>query len=194
MKKFKLFSVLAAISLVACFCLCSCGTQNNATPSENGIVSEQTSDGTGENEVKYEKIVLSTQNAAHYLAFSVTFSDCIADYIETNSLGVRYYQLSCVATIRTSRAADCYFEGNEKTTAAIEYAVSKLTEKLGYQWEAADSGTVILRASLDYYGESTVTLALQKKRSSGLVFPSSIRIDGSDLLLAAGNIFEVVKQ
>lgn len=180
MKKFKLFSMLAAISLVACFCLCSCGTDAG----------------------NYSPVQLSTENVRQYLAFNITVSDCIADYKETNVLNKRVYDLSCVLTITTTRAADCYFEGETNSKdgdtlfpAAVEYDEEKLMRLVGSNWRIAPISMTSpeIRAQIGHDGYSAVSFSVYWNGAQGLYFPTVSTVNYSLSLLSSAEIVSNVR-
>lgn len=58
----------------------------------------------------YTKVMLTTSNYSQYITLNITFDNFITDYIETDALGYRKYNLACRGLITTSKKADCYFK------------------------------------------------------------------------------------
>lgn len=155
MKKIKLLPVFIAVLLSLCLCLCACNNSDNKQSTAN-----------------YTQ--LSKDNVYHYLAFNITVSDCVAEYVETDILNQRKYDLSCIVTIATTRAADCHFKyyspdkDNDKAPPAlIQYSTSSLSTLLGTGWSVPD----YLYAQIGYDGVSAVSFATKATRI-GLAFPN----------------------
>ena len=149
MKKIKFMFVTIMLSFVMCFCLSACGNDNPKT--------EQ----------------LTTQNVYKYLAFNFTVSDCVADYIETDHLNNRIYDLSCIVTITTTRAADCKFSA----TTMIEYNRSTLSDIIGIgaNWQLPKNSLgqdIEICAQIGYDGISAVSFSIKKTGSYSLDFPT----------------------
>jgi len=162
MKKAKLLPVFIAVLLSVCLCLCACGGNDEHNETE-----------------------LTTDNIYHYLAFNMTVSDCIAEYIETDELlNTRKYDLSCVITISTTKATDCYFKGKsyadkptDKTTppVSIKYNTDSILELVGKGWQLPKktlTQATDIFAQIGYDGTSAVSFSVYYHDSSDLKFPN----------------------
>ncbi len=161
MKKTKLFSLVAAFMISMCFSLCAC-----------------------DNKDEHKETELTTDNVYHYLAFNMTVSDCIAEYIETDILNTRKYDLSCVITISTTKATDCYFKGKsyadkptDKSTppVTIKYNADNILELVGKGWQlpkkTVTQDTEIF-AQVGFDGTSAVSFSVFYHNSSDIRFPN----------------------
>lgn len=166
MKKRKFLLVILALCAAMCFGLCACDDESN-------------------DEYKSER--LTADNIHRFLAFNITISDCTADYIETNILNDRVYNLSCVVTISTTRAADCHFEGahiGENDTAlspaVILYDQTALKDILGGGWLPVNT-TLAPRicAQIGYNGESAISFSVNKENVIGLNYPNTATVEGT---------------
>ena len=165
MKKIKFIFATIVLSVVMCFCLSACRDNNNQKTEQ-----------------------LTTENVYKYLAFSVTVSNCLAEYIETDSLNNRIYDLSCVLTISTTRAADCNFSSPTR----IKYDSLVLADVIGIDtnWKLPKNivGQYIeLGAQVGYDGTSAVSFSIKKTGSYGLDFPTISTIDNSFGLYLTSN-------
>ncbi len=159
MKKIKLLPIILALCVSMFFGLCACGSDDN----------------------EYKSEVLTADNIHRFLAFNITISDCTADYIETNSINERVYNLSCVVTISTKRAAGCHFEGahiGENDTAVapaiILYDINAINDILGDGWLPANlSFAPIIHAQIGYNGESAISFSVNKEKVTCLDFPDT---------------------
>ncbi len=115
--------------------------------------------------IKYEKIELTTENAMHYLALNVTISECFVEPYTTNS-GLKRYNISCIATLTTSRATDCHFEGKNIESAYISYDASRIFALTEFDYRS------VIYARLDYDGNSSVSTPLWKTDATTIMFPN----------------------
>lgn len=152
------------------FCLCSALTFSACSSSDSdriGELEQRIEELESESTINYEQIEVNANTLRHYIAFNITISDCFVEYIETNALGSRVYNLACVATITTSRAADCHFIGEtDQTPFNIKYNLGILTP---YGW---DCSTTSPSAQVDYNGNSSVSFALWRENTTSLEFPT----------------------
>lgn len=163
MKKAKLLPVFIAVLLSMCLCLCACGGNDERNETE-----------------------LTTSNIYHYLTFNMTVSDCIAEYIETDELlNTRKYDLSCVITISTTKATDCYFKGKSyakeptaETTppVIIKYNADSILELVGKGWQLPKKpfthAAPDIFAQIGHDGTSAVSFSILYNDSYGLEFPN----------------------
>jgi len=174
MKKIKLLPAILTLCIATGLGLCACG---------------------GEDKDEYKSERLTADNIHRFLAFNITISDCTADYIETNILNDRVYNLSCVVTISTTRATDCYFEGEhvgENDTAispaVMLYDQTALKNILGGGWLPINT-TLAPRicAQIGYNGESAVSFSVSKDKVIGLNYPNTATVDGTAISVSIPN-------
>lgn len=163
MKKI-VFIVALLICLCGVFMLSACSTNDSDKMNE---LEQRIEELEAESGVKYEQIEVDANTLRRYIAFNITVSDCIVEYTETNAIGSRVYNLACIATITTSRAADCCFIGKtDSTPFIIKYNLDVLTP---YGWNCSTSSP---SAQIDYTGGSSISFALWKEHATSLEFPT----------------------
>lgn len=163
MKKFFIaFAMMCCLCSALAFSSCSSSDSDKIDELEQRIEELETESG-----VKYEQIEVDANTLRRYIAFNITVSDCIVEYTETNALGNRVYNLACIATITTARAADCCFIGKtDSTPFIIKYNLDILTP---YGWNCSTSSP---SAQIDYTGGSSISFALWKEHATSLEFPT----------------------
>lgn len=128
----------------------TCNTEDIITSLEtikttlNAIKANQT--------VSYTKVLLTTSNYTQYITINITFDNFIIDYIETDSLGYRKYNLACRGVITTSNKIDCHFEN-----VSITYHISIEL------WNTPIGG---ISTDLDYYGLSSLSFSATQSDSA----------------------------
>ena len=146
MKKF--FSiVLSFVMLIGFVCLgASC---KDETPDE---VSSPV--------VEYERIELTTTNYKQYLSFDCTVTDCIADYIGSDSVENRKYNLSCIVNVKLKNTSNC---------ASVAFSFSKT------DWQIVASTSHYV--TIGYDGEGEVSIPLYREDSYFMNFPRVSALD-----------------
>lgn len=160
MKRTKFLPAILALCVAMCFGLCACG---------------------GNDKDEYKSEALTTDNIYRYLAFNITLSDCTATYIGTsNLLNQREYDLSCIVTISTERAADCHFVGTSRTndnkalmSAVVKYDPKILSSILGTGWLPNNTSDMRIFAQIGYDGSSAVSFSVSKQKVSNLDYPDT---------------------
>ena len=92
---------------------------------------------------EYKKVPLTSLNYSQYLAVNYYFEDYFIDYIETNSIGTRTYNLYCTCIVSTQRKTDCHFENVKITLNSTSLLwsthIPQTTMSIGYDGVATNS-------------------------------------------------------
>ena len=115
---------------------------NNKLEESNNLLNELLT------EQEYEKVSLTVSNYKNYIAFNLSYSDCLC---ATNEYG--YFNLYCMANVSTSRKADCYFEN---VTIMYQVTVS--------EWSSSSA-----LVELDYEGNSAGSTFMSKNTTSSTI-------------------------
>lgn len=158
-KSFIAFTMLLCFCSVLTFSACnetSDSYESQIAELQQRIEALESSD----SDIEYNKIELTEENYSQYLAVSVSYSNCLVHYVEDDILGDNGYDLSCIITIETSAATNCYFE-----SVTIFYNDIYVSG-----WNIA----VIGRANVDCFGNSSVSFFAYKTipRTSRPIFPT----------------------
>lgn len=131
---------------------------------------EETPDEVSSPVVEYERIELTTTNYKQYLSFDCTVTDCIADYIGSDSVENRKYNLSCIVNVKLKNTSNCHFVGKMNNfCASVAFSFSKT------DWQIVASTSHYI--TIGYDGEGEVSIPLYREDSYFMNFPRVSALD-----------------
>ena len=114
---------------------------------------DETPEETNSSVVEYQMVELTTTNYKQYFSFDCTVTDCISDYIGSDSVGNRKYNLSCIVNVKLKKTSDCHFVGkNNNFCASVAFSFSKT------DWQIVASTSHYVTIGYDGVGEVSVPL------------------------------------